>query len=280
MRIHRSERQTIPEILSAPHQFRDDADQVQDTDYRETDEVDLKDDADDVDGAGVSIQVAPLEATSAATDDDATNPQKVFTRLLVERFMEQRKQLHIPPSMHTLSKLPDSCPISYPKGNNEASEEWYRLLHTTAPLPAQLRSMDQDTVLNILSLVQRRHLPMNCKMTQFTSAWIWSLLARLDDVGTMSNDEVFPLRELGKRALIVLLSFTNPELAAGLESLDQGAPSAASVETDNQQTAPAMTPTDNTLATLDMVLVVVGEVFRQRDLLEARPTWTATGLPA
>lgn len=194
--------------------------------------------------------------------------------------MDQRKQLHISPSMDALAELPDSCPISFPRGNNKAFAEWYRLLSTKAPLPAQLRSMNQDVIFNLLGVVQKHFLGKNCKLSKITSAWIWSLLARLDDVGTMNNDEVYPLRELGKRVVFLLLSFTSPELAAGLESLEQEAPStAASAEAEPIPTATVTPPTENTLATLDMMLVVVGEAFGQKDLLEFRPKWTATGKP-
>lgn len=234
---------------------------------------------------------------STPADDDATNPQKVFTRLLVERFLDQRKQLHMPPSMGKLTELPDSCPISFPRHNNKASAEWCQLLSTKAPLPAQLRSMDQDTIFNLLELVQRHYLSKNCNLNKITSAWIWSLLARVDDIGTMTNDDMFPLRDFGKRAVFILLSFTNPELAAGLEILEQEieqeddpqteeeAPSVAAVDADKApsvggvSSASTTPPTENTLATLDMVLVVIGEAFRQQDLLEFRPVWPATAGP-
>lgn len=194
--------------------------------------------------------------------------------------MDQRKQLHIPPSMHKLSELPDSCPISFPRGNNRAFAEWHRLLSTKAPLPAQLRSMDQYTIFNLLGLVQKHYLAKSCKLSNITSAWIWSLLARLDDVGTMNNDEVFPLRELGKRVVFLLLSFTSPDLAAGLENLEQETQSvAAPAKADQTSSASVTPPTDNTLATLDMMLVVIGEAFGQKDLLEFRPTWTAVAKP-
>lgn len=276
--VHRrSERYTIPEILSAPRQFQPqaDADNSKDTTLR-TGETQSEDD----DSDGTFIQVAPLQPVATPAEDDATNPQEVFTRLLVERFMEQRKQLHLPPSMNKLTELPDSCPISFPQGNNKASAEWYRLLHTKAPLPAQLRSMDHDSVFNILALVQNQYLVKKCTLSKVTSAWIWSLLARLDDVGTMTNDEVSPIRELGKRAVFLLLSFTNPELAAGLESLGHDALPIAAAESATGEIASASLATENTLATLDMVLVVIGEAFGQKDLLEFRPTWTAVAQTA
>lgn len=189
--------------------------------------------------------------------------------------MEQRKQLHAPPSMLKLAQLPDSCPISFPRSNDRASAEWLRIISSMPPLPAQLRSMDQDSVQNLLALVQEQLLAKRTQVSNLTSTWIWSLLARLDDVGTMTNDEVFPIRELGKRAVFLLLSFTRPELAAGLQSLEQEGLSIAAAKSRQPQNASVAPPTENTLATLDMILVVIGEVFGQKDLLEFRPSWSA-----
>ncbi|CZT20510.1 uncharacterized protein RCC_06370 [Ramularia collo-cygni] len=276
LRAVRSERQTIPEILSAPRQLQVDADQLQDTNQRNPDEPPIENDA--IVSSDTFVQATPVNSEPTPLEGDATDPQKVFTRLLIERFMEQRTQLHLPPSMHKLAELPDSCPISFPRGNNRALAEWYHVLSEKAPLPAQLRSMDQDSIFNLLGLLQEHYLTKVCELNKVTSAWIWSLLARLDDVGTMNNDEVFPLRELGKRAVFLLLSFSSPELAAGLESLGQDAPSIASTEANQAEIAP-QAPTDNTLATLDMMLVVIGHVFGQKDLLEFRPKWTVTEKP-
>ncbi|KAK8201913.1 hypothetical protein M8818_005438 [Zalaria obscura] len=38
------------------------------------------------------------------------------------------------------------------------------------------------------------------------------------------------------------------------------------------------TPTTNALATLDMIITIVGEFYGQKDLLELRPRWDRSGL--
>ena len=117
------------------------------------------------------------------------------------------------------------------------------------------------------------------------------------DVGNMSNEQVYPLRELGKRALYLQLSFLKPEVAAQLEAAGQ---TGFSLDDDDDEDedqkelgldeagrsstakpgSPGHVVRENTLATLDATLVVIGEVFGQRDLLEFRQPWTVGAEPS
>ena len=120
------------------------------------------------------------------------------------------------------------------------------------------------------------------------------MLARLGDVGTMNNDEVFVLRDLGKRALVIQISFNNAAMAAQLEELsraeaaadssdepitpgNEGSQTAATADADKTDTAGSsvtqMLDPESTLATLDMIVTIVGEFFGQRDLLDSRRSW-------
>ena len=49
--------------------------------------------------------------------------------------------------------------------------------------------------------------------------------------------------------------------------------SADTTDASTPDTSEKASDTENTLATLDMILTIVGEVFRQRDLLEFRRPW-------
>jgi hypothetical protein len=87
---------------------------------------------------------------------------------------------------------------------------------------------------------------------------------------------------LGKKALFVLLSFRDPEAARGIEQLgeeeeddDRGSPPMLDSAVANRDEG-SVGPTSNTLATLDMILTIVGKVFGQKDLLQFRQTWEAT----
>ncbi|SMY29743.1 unnamed protein product [Zymoseptoria tritici ST99CH_1A5] len=288
LRAVRSERQTIPEILSATHQMQADADHVEGVAASSLPTPPMIPDQPTVDAASITVEA-----------DDKTDPQKVFTRRLLDRFYLQRAHLQVSPTAEQLANLTDAHLISFPADNIKAFHEWQRVLSSRTPHLAQLRCMDQDSVINLLGVVQRHHIAKSHDITAITSAWIWALLTRLDDVGTMTNDQVYPLRELGKKALLVLLSHKSPAIADQLEATlgvgddpgeeiqavagaDPAQDANVSVETSasvQEVPMPAMA-SENTLATLDMILVVVGQAFGQKDLLDCRLPWTAAAATA
>lgn len=74
--------------------------------------------------------------------------------------------------------------------------------------------MTHPTVLRVLRVVMatlKRH--RNIGLTQ--SCWAWGLLGRLQEVGTLANEEVAVVRELGKRAVWVRCGFLGGVLAEG-----------------------------------------------------------------
>ena len=285
-RPRRSERQTLPTIIAAS---------------RSTEDADLyHSGVGDSRGylhEGTYIGRPSIGPTLPESAKKTIDPQEAFTDALKKRFLAQREQMHVGPSKTALASLDEKHPTSCSSSNNKAYAEWTRLLKTTAPLPVQIRSMDQDTIFALLAMVQRMYLSRGKDLAKVTSAWIWSLLARLDDVGTMDNDQVFELRELGKKAVLVQLSFIDAAAAQQLEAIgaDEKAKAAGSSEitlteedldhhndtaptsTDNIDGEPAVERVSqarqNTLATLDMIITVIGEAFGQRDLLEFRRTW-------
>jgi hypothetical protein len=253
------------------------------------------------DGAYVArVPMGPTIPDSAKTLID---PQEAYTRALKARFLVQRKQLHSRPGAESVAALNRDHPTALSHRDYLAYRNWHRLLYIHAPLPAQLRTMDTESVFRVLQLMQKHFLVREHEIPRNISAWIWSLLARLDDVGTMDNDQVFIVREFGKKAVLVQVSFDNPE---GAEELDQ--PDDTDEEVDDEEAladqsdAGAEAPTtsgndadmkkkeqreqtgdsdedshtmrQNTLATLDSIIVIVGEIFGQRDLLEFRNSWS------
>lgn len=257
------------------------------------------------DGAYIAAPiVGPTLPHSAKTQMD---PQEAFAGSLKERFLRQREALHVSPSPEAVANLEKDLLTSLPKNTNKTYGHWLRLLNNTAPRLDQIRLIDQPSVMRVLELVQRRFLILQKDITPITSAWIWSLLARLDDVGVMDSDQVASLRDFGKRAVLIQLSFRDPEAAAELEriaAIEMGtAPTADTRENtktvnvamaedgDVSKPAPEGDVPDatnpnlaneeskraNTLAILDSIIVLVGDVFGQRDLLELRQPWTTEG---
>lgn len=292
--LGRSERQSMPTVLKSAKTYSDE--EIYESGLGDTRGY-------YEDGAYVARASLGPELPSSENGGTQGEPQEAFTRALNARFLKQREQLHLPPEPDALQQLDQKHPISFPAKNGKAYAEWHKLIRSTAPLPAQVRAMQQEEVLRLIELIQKFYLARETEIASTVSAWIWALLARLNDVGGMDNDQVWIIRELGRKAVLVQLSFNNSAAAKQLVSVSAGedaiqdlpnalTPSAMAAiahETDGLEKMPTptsdhSTPEDiqkvdiaqsrqNTLATLDAILVIVGEIFGQRDLLEFRNPW-------
>lgn len=224
-----------------------------------------------------------------------TSAKDAYTEVLKRRFSAMRARLRTEPLVGETEPQPDTRkPVPQPNGGKKAYEECVEMVQNTPPSPVQLQALDQEDTLSMLELIQKHCFKRGETLRPSTSAWIWALLAKLDDVGTMNNDEVFVLRDLGKRALVIQISFNDAAMAAQLEEIsrveaawesdeantsqDEGqdteATAAGTAKTDTAgPSVTQMLDPDNTLATLDMIVTIVGEFFGQRDLLESRRSW-------
>lgn len=89
------------------------------------------------------------------------------------------------------------------------------------PHPAQVAAMDKSAVLRLLRvLLGGKFLRTGVELRERTSRWIWALLARLPDRGEMDHMEVGHVRELGKRAALLMHSLI--EMAALREEVELG----------------------------------------------------------
>lgn len=229
-------------------------------------------------------------------------PRDAYTSALKVRFTKLRHHLQQPPGTPESADNKTEPLMPQPQAGNTAYAKCLRLVHEAPPHPLQLQSMSQESVFATLELIDEHFLHRSKVVNRNTSAWIFALLARLDEVGSMDNDKVSLLRELGKRAVIVQISFKDAMTAAQLEGIGDGdadqqatpdetaerkdttnshdpenkkktADSTDVIETESSE----MTDKENTLATLDMILAIVGEMFGQRDLLEFRRSWEPDG---
>lgn len=278
LRAVRSERQAMPAVLSSLHADAHDG------------QYDMGWSDFGNDHAFVAAPEHPLQRQDVSRD-----PREAFTEVLKERFHDLRHQLHQTPSPEAVTALDYDHPIYYPHENEAATRSWLKILESTPPALAQVRSLDQDDVIRILELIQDCFVEREMDINPITSAWIWSLFARLDEVGMMNNDQVYAVRALGKKAVLVLVSLRSADTAAQLARLSHPEdepqdedPTTSSIKldlaenaentvdvVDQDQTLPAEKAADreNTLATLDSVLVIAGDVYGQRDLLEFRRPW-------
>ncbi len=89
---------------------------------------------------------------------------------------------------------------------------WTRRLRQTDPLPVQIAALDRQATLRLLRvLLGGKFVRRGCELRERTSRWIWALLARLPDGGEMDYSEVGWVRELGKRAVLMMVSMAQME---------------------------------------------------------------------
>ncbi|KAK0907662.1 hypothetical protein LTR02_005375 [Friedmanniomyces endolithicus] len=286
LRAVKNERRTMPSVFRAP--FPSEADELYDSGVG--------------DGRGyweddAYIGRAPIGPIMPETAKKVMEPQEAHSKVLKQRFLEMRERMHSSPDEAALATLDEKHPTTFVAGNKKAYACGAQLLRTTMPHLAQIQSLDLDTVGELLKVIKDSCLTRGEDLVGTMSVWVWSLLARLDDVGTMNNDEVYAIREFGKRAVLVQLSLHDPAGAAQLEQMQRDA-EAERVPTNGSTTDTVanghglnlsanqalpdekdtiLSAAGNTHATLDMIILIIGEVFGQRDLLEFRRQWDVAG---
>lgn len=255
------------------------------------------------------------------------SPQRAYSQRILLLLHSRRKFLRtLRRKISTSSPNASIKPYSLPTWFTAAYETFRSSLLKSIPSPTRLAFTDKEDILVLIKcctgLLKKRK-----SIDYGLSVWIWSLLARLDDVGELTNSEVSVVRELGKKAArtmesngksrgLMMLgasdessSQLNSEVQptavneneetthdsllhevkevdelearkARLLALMESGSLGASVEhakdddaTDSKQSMDAYmesTEVRNTNATLDMIVLVIGEMFGQRDLLQHR----------
>lgn len=225
----------------------------------------------------------PKKATISAME--------AYTVALKRRFEVMRAHLQNKPVKGEIKAQTNSSgQVPRPNSGKEAQAECIGMVSNAPPSPTQLQQLDQDDTLSMLQLIQIHYFKRGETLGPNISTWIWALLANLNVVGTMNNDEVFVLRDLGKRALVIQISFNDAAMAAQLEDISRAeaaldSDEALSPRGEAKQPADAgktdiagssvklLLDPESTLATLDMIVTIVGEFYGQRDLLESRRPW-------
>ncbi|GAB7353556.1 hypothetical protein MBLNU459_g3990t1 [Dothideomycetes sp. NU459] len=155
------------------------------------------------DGAYVA-RASPTQTNRPASTKETPTPQEQYYAALKERFLQHRARMHQTPSAAAVAALDDLHPISLPVRNTNATREWRTLVTSTTPLPAQLASMDSQTVLRILHLTEG-HLHLCLKQSrslpQKLSLWLWALLGRLDEEWTLQTVDIGIVRDLAKMSI-------------------------------------------------------------------------------
>lgn len=132
------------------------------------------------------------------------SPQKLalFTwhDSLMSTFRQKRKLLHesSPPPNKLSATRGNIVSITRPLPHKQ--EDWIELINSTSPTPSFLWKMDQYTVLKAFKvMVDLLKVGTDTPVEQ--TLWIYGLLLRCSEV--MTPDEVYVVRELGKKAIQV-----------------------------------------------------------------------------
>lgn len=134
---------------------------------------------------------------------------------LVNQFLALRTVLQTDPPAHLLSSLPKSNPIDVDRfgPKSDTFYKWAGRLRGTDPLPAQVASMRKDGVVRLLRIILGgKFLRKNQELRERTSRWLWALLARLPERGELDYQDIGWVRELGKRAVLLMVSLVEIEV--------------------------------------------------------------------
>ncbi|PGH05070.1 hypothetical protein GX51_03168 [Blastomyces parvus] len=177
------------------------------------------------DGVYVAYSAPTHLQTSAASHTSSPDPQEIYYSLLHHRFLLLRSTLKCTPPASVIASLGPQRPITLPRYNKRAREEWEQIIQTMDPRMAQLACMDTESVLRLLAIVTRL-LSKTVRggesvQVKRLGAWAWGLLGRCRDVGEMGSEDVGDIRELGKRAARILVKVRESE-AVDVQGMDVG----------------------------------------------------------
>ncbi|RYP07209.1 hypothetical protein DL764_002655 [Monosporascus ibericus] len=141
--------------------------------------------------------------------------REAYFASLTRQYFSLRKVLRRDPPRSALSALTSSNPTFVGKLGPTSStmSRWSGLIKATDPLPAQVAGMHKDSVIRLIRvLLNSKSFRDGHELRERTSRWIWALLARLPDRGELDYQEIGWIRELGKRAVLFMVSLAEREV--------------------------------------------------------------------
>ncbi|RYP58842.1 hypothetical protein DL770_010341 [Monosporascus sp. CRB-9-2] len=141
--------------------------------------------------------------------------REAYFASLARQYLSLRKVLRRNPPQSALSALTSSNPTFVGKLGPTSStmSRWSGLIKATDPLPAQIAGMHKDSVIRLIRvLLNSKSFREGHELRERTSRWIWALLARLPDRGELDYQEIGWIRELGKRAVLFMVSLAEREV--------------------------------------------------------------------
>ena len=244
------------------------------------------------------------------TEDE--DPQEAYYESLGARFLDLRNHLRLPPPVDTLGDFSAAQTLASLK-EASYDKLRYTFLYTTPSMRVLARMQQETIMRCLQyaeTLLQRKSM-QGQESGRNLGAWCWGLLAKCREVGEMTSDDVSVLRELGKKAVTLgrkmrSQSFDVQEVEEDENELEdkhkveirqseEGEKPKSLTEPDNnpddlelakQEILQTLqTPTSHehchdynniefrANATLDVIVTVVGMMYGQVDLLDARVAW-------
>ncbi|KAK8061411.1 hypothetical protein PG994_007777 [Apiospora phragmitis] len=134
---------------------------------------------------------------------------------LIQQYLNLRQILHSTPPDSLVASLPLDNPTEVDNfgASPDIFRQWAGRLMNTDPLPAQIASMHKDGVIRLLRIILTgKFFRKGQELYERTSRWLWALLARLPDKGELYYQEIGWVRELGKRAVLFMVSLAEAEI--------------------------------------------------------------------
>ncbi|KAK0737515.1 hypothetical protein B0T21DRAFT_286109 [Apiosordaria backusii] len=161
----------------------------------------------------------------ASADAEAENKRALrdsYFASLTTQFLSLRTLLHQDPPQDLIDALGKDHGIEVGSFGPKSwtFRVWTKRIRYTDPLPVQIAALDRQSVLKILRVILGgKFIRRGYELRERTSRWIWALLARLPDRGVLDHTEVGWVRELGKRAVLMMVSIAH--MAALREEVDE-----------------------------------------------------------
>lgn len=147
-----------------------------------------------------ALPVAPAGKAKAQQVDRL--PQEAYHLSLLKSFYNLRSLLHTssaPPSSPSQSILATITEV-----NESPVRRWRVHLLYTAPTTRLIKQMDQDTIIAGITALEKLLTWKTLEKETRVGVWAWCLLARCREVGQMGSEEVAVVRELGKKAKVLV----------------------------------------------------------------------------
>ncbi|KAL2150282.1 hypothetical protein VTH82DRAFT_7958 [Thermothelomyces myriococcoides] len=140
--------------------------------------------------------------------------RKAYFASLTRQFLALRARLHRTPPPALVAALPrdHGTEVGSFGANSWTFRVWTRRIRHTDPVPVQIAALNRQSVLKLLRIILGgKFMRRGYELRERTSRWIWALLARLPDRGELDYAEVGWVRELGKRAVLMMMSIAQME---------------------------------------------------------------------